>query len=133
MAHHQLQFGWKNICVKKGEISGSLAFSEDAPYIRGHFVNNPIVPGAILAKALQDLAYMLSKEENLEPCKILKIEKCMFRNPVYPNQTIFATINVKNNSQNTIVFHFETSCEEKLVMTGVFTFFREDRDSVSCE
>ena len=75
---------------KKG-ISERL-FSESEYFFKGHFPNNPIVPGVIIIEAMAQTAGIVVshqyKNQKDKSVLFMSVNKARFRKPILPDQDI---------------------------------------------
>ena len=83
-------------------------FSRDEYFFKGHFPNNPIVPGVILIEAMAQTAGIVvshSLEKSDEKSVLfMSVSKAKFRKPVYPNDTIQFEVSFINKVHNVYKF-----------------------------
>lgn len=91
--------------VREDAVQGNYTFPESAFYFQGHFKNNPVTPGVILAECMAQIGvvslgiYLLNKgkevEEHEEPEKELQIAMSNvdvdFFLPVFPGERVTVT------------------------------------------
>ncbi len=108
---------------KKG-ISNRL-FKNDEYFFKGHFPNNPIVPGVILIEAMAQTAGIVvshSLEKSDEKAVLfMSVSKAKFRKPVYPNDTIQFEVSFLNNVKNVYKFFGIASKENIKVSEAEFS------------
>tara|TARA_B100000989_G_scaffold293873_1_gene271928 strand:+ start:941 stop:1375 length:435 start_codon:yes stop_codon:yes gene_type:complete len=87
-------------------------FSEDEYFFKGHFPNNPIVPGVIIIEAMAQTAgivvsYKLRdfKEKSV---LFMSVNKAKFRKPILPNEHV--SFEVKFITSVRDVYKFEGTC-----------------------
>lgn len=75
---------------KKG--SSERYFSEDEYFFKGHFPNNPIVPGVIIVEAMAQTAGIVVshqfKDIKDKSVLFMTVNKARFRKPIFPKQNI---------------------------------------------
>ena len=94
-------------------------FSNDEYFFKGHFPNNPIVPGVIIVEAMAQTAGIVihSCKEEAESREIVffaGIDKAKFRIPVVPGDQIVLETSLINQRRNFWVFEGKASVQEKL-------------------
>ena len=87
-------------------------FSENEYFFRGHFPDNPIVPGVIIIEAMAQAAgivvsYKL-KEFKEKSVLFMSVNKAKFRKPIYPNEKVSFEVNFVNSVRD--VYKFEGNC-----------------------
>ena len=87
-------------------------FSENEYFFKGHFPNNPIVPGVIIVEAMAQTAgivvsYKLRdfKEKSV---LFMSVNKAKFRKPILPNDKISFDVKFLNSVRD--VYKFEGTC-----------------------
>ena len=66
-------------------------------FFKGHFPNNPIVPGVIIVEAMAQTAgivvsYKL-REYKEKSVLFMSVNKAKFRKPILPNEKVFLKLN----------------------------------------
>jgi len=87
-------------------------FSENEYFFRGHFPDNPIVPGVIIVEAMAQTAgivvsYKL-KEYNEKSVLFMSVNKAKFRKPILPNDNVLFEVKFVNSVRD--VYKFEGTC-----------------------
>ena len=87
-------------------------FSEDEHFFKGHFPDNPIVPGVIIVEAMAQTAgivvsYKL-KEFKEKSVLFMSVNKAKFRKPIFPNDKV--TFEVRFVTSVRDVYKFEGTC-----------------------
>ena len=125
---HREPFLFVDSCkvIKPGEhgISQRL-FTKDEYFFKGHFPNQPIVPGVIIVEAMAQTAgivvsYKL-KEFKEKSVLFMSVNKAKFRKPIFPNEKVSFEVNFVNSVRD--VYKFEGTCykEEVKVCEAVFS------------
>ena len=84
-------------------------FNENEYFFKGHFPNNPIVPGVIIVEAMAQTAgivvsYFL-KEYSEKSVLFMSVNKAKFRNPILPNEKVSFEVKILNSVRG--VYKFE--------------------------
>ena len=100
-------------------------FSVNEYFFKGHFPDNPIVPGVIIIEAMAQTAgivvsYKL-KEFNEKSVLFMSVNKARFRKPVLPNQNIRFEVNFINNVKDVYKFQGSAFFENIRVAETEFT------------
>ena len=87
-------------------------FSTNEYFFKGHFPDNPIVPGVIIIEAMAQTAgivvsYKL-KEFKEKSVLFMSVNKAKFRKPIRPNETVSFEVKFLNSVRD--VYKFEGTC-----------------------
>ena len=87
-------------------------FSKDEYFFKGHFPDNPIVPGVIIVEAMAQTAgivvsYKL-KEFKEKSVLFMSVNKAKFRKPILPNQQVSFEVKFLNSVRD--VYKFQGTC-----------------------
>ena len=99
--------------IKPGEHGKSeKLFSENEYFFKGHFPDNPIVPGVIIIEAMAQTAgivvsYKL-KEFNEKSVLFMSVNKAKFRKPIHPDEKVSFEVKFINSVRD--VYKFEGVC-----------------------
>ena len=112
---HREPFLFVDSCeiIKEGEngISKKI-FSENEYFFKGHFPQNPIVPGVIIVEAMAQTAGIVVsyKLRNFEEKSVLfmSVNKAKFRKPILPNDNVSFEVKFLNSVRD--VYKFEGIC-----------------------
>ena len=90
----------------------SKVFKENEYFFKGHFPNNPIVPGVIIVEAMAQTAgivvsYKL-KEFKEKSVLFMSVNKAKFRKPILPNEKVSFEVKFLNSVRD--VYKFEGTC-----------------------
>ena len=83
---------------KLKKATGVKIFTENDDFFRGHFPEQPVVPGVILVEMMAQtaaalIAYSIKEETFDKIVYLMNIDNTKFRKPVLPNEKIFAKVN----------------------------------------
>ena len=112
--------------IKKGKIGESFrVFDETEYFFKGHFPDNPIVPGVVIVEAMAQTAGVVVSE-NLINAKdqsvlFMSINKAKFRKPVLPNYKIKFHVEMINNVKNVYKFNGKAFHNDYLVSESEFS------------
>ena len=87
-------------------------FTANEYFFKGHFPNNPIVPGVIIVEAMAQTAgivvsYKL-KEFKEKSVLFMSVNKAKFRKPVLPNDKVSFEVKIQNKVKD--VYKFSGTC-----------------------
>ena len=87
-------------------------FSANEYFFKGHFPDNPIVPGVIIIEAMAQTAgivvsYKL-KEFKDKSVLFMSVNKAKFRKPIFPDEIVSFEVKFINSVRN--VYKFEGTC-----------------------
>lgn len=100
--------------------TGIKTFGADDDFFKGHFPDQPVVPGVILVETMAQtaaalIAYSISEETFDKIVYLMNIDNTKFRKPVFPNQKIFIKVNALRSKGR--VWKFEGRIEDKNLQT----------------
>ena len=100
-------------------------FSNDEYFFKGHFPNNPIVPGVIIVEAMAQTAgivvsYKL-RDYDEKSVLFMSVNKARFRKPILPNQNIRFEVNFLNKVRDVYKFQGTAFYENTRVAETEFT------------
>ena len=83
---------------KLKKATGVKIFTKNDDFFKGHFPEQPVVPGVILVEMMAQtaaalIAYSIKKETFDKIVYLMNIDNTKFRKPVFPNEKIFANVN----------------------------------------
>ena len=83
-------------------------FSENEYFFKGHFPNNPIVPGVIIVEAMAQTAGIVVsynlKDYDEKSVLFMSVSKAKFRKPILPNDKILFEVRFLNKVKNVYKF-----------------------------
>ena len=109
---------------KDGIAIGHYTVRGDEFFLKGHFPNNPIVPGVILCEILAQSACVLMQEAMSEG----KIPVCTglnnvkFRSPVKPGDTVETRCRVKKAKHPFYFAEGTVTVDDRLCVSAEFSF-----------
>ena len=105
--------------LNSSECLASKIFKENEYFFKGHFPENPVVPGVILIEALAQTASIIVLSEDRSKNAILSgVEKIKFKKVVLPNKEITLKARIKNKFENFYILRVDAKDEEDVVVTG---------------
>ena len=83
---------------KLKKATGVKMFTQNDYFFRGHFPEQPVVPGVILVEMMAQtaaalIAYSIKEETFDKIVYLMNIDNTKFRKPVFPDEKIFANVN----------------------------------------
>ena len=110
---------------KVGEVAhGKYTVRGDEFFLKGHFPNNPIVPGVILCEILAQSACVLladSMTEGKTPMYV-GLDKVRFRSPVRPGDTIETSCSITRAKAPYYFAEGKATVGGKLAVSAEFSF-----------
>ena len=112
---HRYPFLFVDTCeiIVPGEHGKSQKyFSNEEYFFKGHFPDNPIVPGVIIVEAMAQTAgivvsYKL-RDYKEKSVLFMSVNKAKFRKPILPNQQVSFEVKIINSVRD--VYKFEGTC-----------------------
>ena len=112
---HRYPFLFVDNCeiIRPGEYGKSeKLFSDDEYFFKGHFPDNPIVPGVIIVEAMAQTAgivvsYKL-KDFKEKSVLFMSVNKAKFRKPILPNDKVSFEVKFLNSVRD--VYKFQGIC-----------------------
>ena len=97
---------------KLSKATGIKKFTNAEFFFKGHFPNNPIVPGVIIVEAMAQTAgivvsYKL-REYKEKSVLFMSVNKAKFRRPILPNDKVTFDVKFLNSVRD--VYKFEGTC-----------------------
>ena len=82
---------------KLKKATGVKTFTANDNFFKGHFPEQPVVPGVILVEMMAQtaaalIAYSIKEETFDKIVYLMNIDNTKFRKPVFPNEKIFAKV-----------------------------------------
>lgn len=105
-------------------LLADYTFSATDEFFKGHFPNDPIVPGVLLCECcLQAGAVFLAlkKQHKIQgKAVVTKMDKVKFKNFLRPDQKILIQVNILETIDNFMLMKGKITFEEKLIMSLEF-------------
>ena len=100
-------------------------FKHNEFFFKGHFPDNPIVPGVIIIEALAQTAGIVVSasltEYNEKSVLFMSVKKAKFRKPIFPNDKITFEVKFINKVKNVYKFYGTASVENNKVSEAEFS------------
>ena len=115
-----------SIDITENGISGIgyITFSKDEDFFKGHFPNNPIVPGVIIIEALAQTAGVVAGQQFTKEKRtvlFMSINSVKFRKLVKPGDNLSLHVKKINQVKNVYKFSGLAKVNEQLMTESVFT------------
>lgn len=109
---------------KDGEAIGKYYVRGDEFFLRGHFPDNPIVPGVILCEILaQSCCVLLTDQMSEGKTPVYTgLNHVKFRNPVRPKDTIVTNCHIKRAKHPFYFAEGTVTVDGKLCVSAEFSF-----------
>ncbi len=106
-------------------IIGHKKLHEDDPWFKGHFPNNPIMPGVLLIESMaQTGALLAAKSLQIDPTEktilFSSVKKAKFKRPVCPPATLRIPVQICDIRRNFVQFSGEVWLEDTMVASCQF-------------
>lgn len=113
-----------DIAESGGEAVGHYTVRGNEFFLRGHFPQNPIVPGVILCEILAQSACVLMRDA-MDEGKIpmyTGLDKVRFRSPVRPGDTVETRCRIRRTKPPFYFASGEVTVDGRLCVTAEFSF-----------
>ncbi len=109
---------------KDGVAIGKYNVRGDEFFLRGHFPDNPIVPGVILCEILAQSCCVLLQDKMSEGKTPVYtgLNNVKFRNPVKPGDTIITNCSIKKSRHPFYFAEGTVKVDDKLCVSAEFSF-----------
>ena len=110
--------------LEDGSVVGHHTIRGDEFFLRGHFPQNPIVPGVILCEILAQSACVLMRDV-MDEGKIpmyTGLDKVRFRSPVRPGDTVETRCRIRRAKPPFYFASGEVTVDGRLCVTAEFSF-----------
>ncbi|MBQ7999835.1 MAG: beta-hydroxyacyl-ACP dehydratase [Ruminococcus sp.] len=109
---------------KDGQAVGKYFVRGDEFFLRGHFPENPIVPGVILCEILAQSCCVLLQDKMKEGTTPVYtgLNKVKFRNPVRPGDTIITNCSITRAKHPFYFAEGTVKVDDKLCVSAEFSF-----------
>ena len=112
--------------IERGIKGQSIrVFDENEYFFKGHFPNNPIVPGVVIVEAMAQTAGVVVSENLIDnknkSVLFMSISKAKFRKPVLPNFKITFIVEMLNKVRNVYKFRGKAYYNDFVVSEAEFS------------
>ena len=124
LPHRDVMLLLDDISESGGEAVGHYTVRGDEFFLRGHFPQNPIVPGVILCEILAQSACVLMRDV-MDEGKIpmyTGLDKVRFRSPVRPGDTVETRCRIRRAKPPFYFASGEVTVDGRLCVTAEFSF-----------
>lgn len=93
-------------------------------FFKGHFPDQPIMPGVLIIEAMAQVAGILAFRSGAysgKPVYFMSIEKAKFRKPVVPGDQLRLEVNISHQRGNVWRFSSRALVDEKIAAEAEFT------------
>jgi 3-hydroxyacyl-[acyl-carrier-protein] dehydratase len=100
-------------------------------FFRGHFPDQPIMPGVLIIEALAQVAGILAFKTEGDAGKavyFMSIERAKFRKPVVPGDQLRLDVSIQQHRGNVWKFSGNAMVEDKIAAEAEFTAMVVDRE-----
>ena len=102
---------------------------EDEHFFRGHFPNEPIVPGVILIEGLaQTLAYLALSHVPNHVVMLTGVEKCTIRASVFPGDQVTYRVEINRTKLKMVVARCEVFVGTRHILKATIKGFLSERN-----
>ena len=122
--------------VKLKKASGIKRFKRNEEFFRGHFPDNPVVPGVILIEMMAQtaaalIAFSLKSETFDKIVYLMNVESSKFRSPVFPEMKVKADVESLRSRGRVWKFYGKMSDEQNnLVCESIWSAMIMDKKDV---
>lgn len=104
------------------KVTGYYRLTGEEDFLKGHFPNNPIMPGVLILEALMQLGALLILQKNKKrEIFVIAMDKVKFRAPVVPGAQLILKAKPLFMKENKGRMRGEAFVGEKLVCEGIFS------------
>ena len=103
---------------------GYITFSKDEYFFKGHFPENPVVPGVIIVEALAQAAAVVGGRQFVKQDRhvlFMSINSVKFRKTVKPNEELALHVNKLHQVKNVYKFSGIAKRKEEVITESTFT------------
>ncbi len=112
----------KIIDKSQDKIVTSFMVTADLDFFKGHFPNNPIMPGVLLQEALfQTGACLMAGQQGAGLGVVSKVNSAKFKSLVKPGDELVMEVQLTENLSNAYYFKGKTRVNGKVVCAVDFT------------
>lgn len=121
---HEMQQldGVIHLDIETGRAVGLKEVREDEFWVRGHFPERPVLPGALIVEAMAQLCYFFYKMRYVDDPRIFGfggLDSVRFRGAVSPGDRVLLLIESEELRRRRARFRTQALVGEKIVFEGV--------------
>jgi 3-hydroxyacyl-[acyl-carrier-protein] dehydratase len=115
----------------KDSLSAALFLAPDLIFFKGHFPDNPIMPGVLVAEALAQTAGLLlgmlarQHQQTAGHAYLLAKTDLKYVRPALPGQTLLLDASLEKSFGTLFGFNVKASVENNIVAKGSLTLARQ--------
>jgi beta-hydroxyacyl-ACP dehydratase FabZ len=121
--NHPFVFIDKALHINEGEEGVGLKnVTVNEPYFRGHFPDNPVLPGVFIVEAMAQLGGLVIGSKEGESSGVLgAVQDMRFLKPVVPGDQLVINVKVDGRLGQAVRFSGEAQVGREVVARGTFT------------
>lgn len=124
LPHRENMLLLDEVCEADGEAAGKYKVRGDEFFLKGHFPDDPIVPGVILCEILAQSACVLMKDAMKDGALPVYtgLNNVKFRSPVRPGDTVETRCRIKRSKHPFYFAEGAVTVGERLCVNAEFSF-----------
>ena len=111
----------KILALEENKIQTSLTLTGEEDFFKGHFPNNPIMPGVLLQEAIfQSGAALMAGNQGMGLGVVTRVQNAKFKNMVRPGATLIMDVELTERISNASYMKGTTRVDGKVVLVLEF-------------